>query len=110
MFKNCVKINQLDYRQTFKHKLQYEKMTATTPNMFIAGFSNRPLGPTYKKRLDSETKSECNANSSEIGAEALEARESIFDAVNYGGEQFSHKRFGIENRNEKTSLYPYNKF
>ena len=87
-------------------------MTATTPNMFIAGFSNRPLGPTYKKRLESDTKSDSNQNSSQIGAKGIgsqEATESIFDAVNYGGERFSHKRFGIENRNEKTSLYPYNK-
>ena len=75
-------------------------MTATTPNMFISGFSNRPLGPLYK--VEPEKVAPPPANKSV----QVQTNPNILD-VTYGNDKFSHKRFGIENKNEKSSLYPY---
>jgi len=78
-------------------------MTATTPNMYIAGFSNRPLGPMYKIEPDAADSSRTVDGKKSV---QVQTNPNILD-VTYGNDQFSHKRFGIENKNEKTSLYPY---
>lgn len=85
-----------DYTTLFKHRLRYEKMTASTPNMFIAGYSNKP--PEYKIRPDND-----DLGTKDVADKVGERRLD----VTYGNEKFSQKRFGIKKTNEKTSLYPY---
>ena len=77
--------------------------------MFIYGYSNRPLGPMYKVEPD-----ELDSSRTSDSARTVDGRKSVHVQTNpnvldvtYGKDQFSHKRFGIENKNEKTSLYPY---
>ncbi|CAG5113932.1 Oidioi.mRNA.OKI2018_I69.chr2.g8022.t1.cds [Oikopleura dioica] len=86
------------YRTKYGHHLAYQKMTASTGNMFISGFPARK--PDYLVTTGTDQPTTDYREKKKTG---------LTEDFGIKPERFSHKRMNIAARNKSTAIYPYDK-
>ena len=85
-------------RTKYGHHLAYQKMTASTGNMFISGFPARKPDYLVTTGTDQPT------------TEYREKKKTgLTEDFGIKPERFSHKRMNIAARNKSSAIYPYDK-